>query len=140
MSQHRGLLTLEERARIMQLQDLLIDRFVEHREATAPGQEERALRSWRRKSTGSWPKRPKSRNGRLWARPNRPTAAIGYPITPFTHLGTLEARPTEIGFLNYERSVGLWTGELPAIGEGVHDRNNNGSRGTQYPPDFLQRC
>src|SRR5580693_6123325 len=41
MSQHRGLLTPEERARIMQLQDLLIDRFVEHREATAVGQEER---------------------------------------------------------------------------------------------------
>jgi len=41
MSQHRGLLTPEERARIMQLQDLLIDRFVEHREATADGLEER---------------------------------------------------------------------------------------------------
>ena len=40
-SQHRGLLTPEERARIMQLQDLLIDRFVEHRDATAAGQEER---------------------------------------------------------------------------------------------------
>ena len=42
MSQHRGLLTPEERARIMQLQDLLIDRFVEHREAMTAGQEERA--------------------------------------------------------------------------------------------------
>ena len=41
MSQHRGLLTPEERARIMQLQDLLIDRFVEHREAIAVGQAER---------------------------------------------------------------------------------------------------
>ena len=41
MGQHRGLLTPEERARIMQLQDLLIDRFVEHREAIAAGQEER---------------------------------------------------------------------------------------------------
>ena len=41
MSQHRGLLTPEERARIMQLQDLLIDRFVEHRGATAEGHEER---------------------------------------------------------------------------------------------------
>src|SRR5712671_469941 len=41
MSQHRGLLTPEERARIMQLQDLLIDRFVEHREAIAEGQAER---------------------------------------------------------------------------------------------------
>jgi hypothetical protein len=41
MSQHRGLLTPEERARIMELQDLLIDRFVEHREAVAKGQEER---------------------------------------------------------------------------------------------------
>jgi hypothetical protein len=35
MGQHRGLLTPEERARITELQDLLIDRFVEHREATA---------------------------------------------------------------------------------------------------------
>ena len=33
---------------------------------------------------GSWPKRSKSRNGRLWARPKRPTEAIGYPITPQT--------------------------------------------------------
>ena len=41
MSQHRGLLTPEEQARMMQLQDLQIDRFVEHREAKAAGQEER---------------------------------------------------------------------------------------------------
>ena len=41
MGQPRGLLTPEERARITGLQDLLIDRFVEHREATANGQEER---------------------------------------------------------------------------------------------------
>ena len=41
MGQHRGLLTPEERARIMELQDLLIERFVEHREAVAEGQEER---------------------------------------------------------------------------------------------------
>ena len=37
MSQSRGLLTPEERARITELQDLLIHRFVEHREATAEG-------------------------------------------------------------------------------------------------------
>ena len=41
MGQHRGLLTQEERARVTELQDLLIDRFVEHREATAQGQEGR---------------------------------------------------------------------------------------------------
>jgi hypothetical protein len=41
MSQHRGMLTPEEKARITELQDLLIDRFVEHREVTAAGQEER---------------------------------------------------------------------------------------------------
>jgi hypothetical protein len=41
MVQPRELLTPEERARITELQDLLIDRFVEHREATANGQEER---------------------------------------------------------------------------------------------------
>ena len=41
MSQQRGILTPEERARVMQLQDLLIERFVEHREAVAEGQEAR---------------------------------------------------------------------------------------------------
>jgi hypothetical protein len=41
MSRQRGILTPEEQARVMQLQDLLIDRFVEHREAVAEGQEER---------------------------------------------------------------------------------------------------
>ena len=44
MGQHRGLLTPEERARIAELQDLLIDRFVEHREATAEGEDERVRR------------------------------------------------------------------------------------------------
>ena len=42
MRQQRGILTPEERARVMQLQDLQIERFVEHREAVAEGQEERA--------------------------------------------------------------------------------------------------
>ena len=41
MAQPKGLLTPEERARITELQDLLIARFVEHREATAEGREER---------------------------------------------------------------------------------------------------
>jgi hypothetical protein len=41
MTQHKGQLTPKERARITDLQDLLIDCFVEHREATAQGQEER---------------------------------------------------------------------------------------------------
>ena len=41
MGQYRGMLTPEERARIMQLQDLLIERFVEQRAAVAEGQEER---------------------------------------------------------------------------------------------------
>ena len=41
MGQPRGLLTPEERARITELQDLLIDRFVEHREAVADGENER---------------------------------------------------------------------------------------------------
>jgi hypothetical protein len=35
------MLTPEERARITELQDLLIERFVERREAAAEGQEER---------------------------------------------------------------------------------------------------
>ena len=41
MSQQRGILTPEEQARVMALQDSLIERFVEHREAVAEGQEER---------------------------------------------------------------------------------------------------
>jgi hypothetical protein len=41
MAEPRGFLTPEERATIMELQDLLIDRFVEQREAAAAGQEER---------------------------------------------------------------------------------------------------
>jgi hypothetical protein len=39
--QHRGIPTPEEQARITELQDLLIERFVEQREAVAEGQEER---------------------------------------------------------------------------------------------------
>jgi hypothetical protein len=41
MAHHRGFLTPEERVRITELQDLLIERFVEHREAVAEGQQER---------------------------------------------------------------------------------------------------
>jgi hypothetical protein len=41
MRQQREILTPEERARVMQFQDLLIERFVTHREAVAEGQEER---------------------------------------------------------------------------------------------------
>ena len=41
MGQHRGMLTPEERARITELQNVLIERFVEQREAVADGQEER---------------------------------------------------------------------------------------------------
>jgi hypothetical protein len=41
MGQYRGMLTPEERARITELQDLLIERFIEHGKAVAEGQEER---------------------------------------------------------------------------------------------------
>ena len=41
MGQPRGILTREEQARIIELQDLLIERFVEQREAVAEGQEVR---------------------------------------------------------------------------------------------------
>ena len=41
MGQPRGILTREEQARIIELQDLLIERFVEQREAMAEGQEVR---------------------------------------------------------------------------------------------------
>ena len=64
MSQHRGILTPEERARIMELQDLLIERFIEHREAVAGGQEER-VKTVGAESTAFCAKRKRSRNGRL---------------------------------------------------------------------------
>src|SRR5215469_8878142 len=41
MGHHRGFLTQEERARITELQDLLIERYVERKKAMADGQEER---------------------------------------------------------------------------------------------------
>jgi hypothetical protein len=41
MGQYRGMLTPEERARITELQDLLIERFIEHRKAVAEGLKER---------------------------------------------------------------------------------------------------
>ena len=42
MARHRGSLTPEERDRVIEAQDLLIDRFVELREATASGWQDRA--------------------------------------------------------------------------------------------------
>jgi hypothetical protein len=42
MAHYRGLLTPEERARVAEVQDLLIERFVEFREAMANGREGRA--------------------------------------------------------------------------------------------------
>jgi len=41
MAQHRGLLTLEERARITELQDALLDRLFEQADALANGNETR---------------------------------------------------------------------------------------------------
>jgi hypothetical protein len=70
MGQHRGLLTPEERARITELQDLLIDRFVEHRQATAEGRTD-GLEIWRPKSTIFSGKRRRSRSGRRWDRLNQ---------------------------------------------------------------------
>jgi hypothetical protein len=42
MAYHRGSLTAEERARVVEVQDLLIERFVELREAAGHGREDRA--------------------------------------------------------------------------------------------------
>jgi hypothetical protein len=42
MAQHRGSLTPEERARVIEVRDLLIERFVEFREATAGERQDRA--------------------------------------------------------------------------------------------------
>ena len=42
MAQHRGSLTPEERARVIEVQDLLIERFVELREAAGDGRGGRA--------------------------------------------------------------------------------------------------
>ena len=64
MGQQRGILTPEERARVMQLQDLLIERFVEQREAVAEGQEDR-VKTVEAEIDSLLAKRKRSRNGRL---------------------------------------------------------------------------
>jgi len=64
MGQPRGILTREEQARIIELQDLLIERFVEQREAVAERQEDR-VKTVEPKSTVFCAKRKRSRNGRL---------------------------------------------------------------------------
>ena len=63
MGQYRGMLTPEERARITELQDLLIERFIEHRKAVAEGQEER-VKTVEAESTVFYAKRKTSRYGR----------------------------------------------------------------------------
>jgi hypothetical protein len=55
MDQHTGLMTPEERAGIKELQDLLIGRFVEHREATG-------------QATGTGPEPPQSYSFRIQRR------------------------------------------------------------------------
>ena len=64
MGQPRGILTPEEQARIIELQDLLIKRFVEQREAVAEGQEDRA-KTVEAEIDSLLAKRKRSRNGRL---------------------------------------------------------------------------
>jgi hypothetical protein len=71
MGQNHGLLTPEERARITELQDVLIERFVEHAEAIADGQEARA-KELRVEIDGSCVKRKRSRSGRQQGRPSHP--------------------------------------------------------------------
>ena len=64
MGQPRGILTPEEQARIIELQDLLIKRFVEQREAVAEGQEDR-VKTVEAEIDSLLAKRKRSRNGRL---------------------------------------------------------------------------
>ena len=64
MGQPRGILTREEQARIIELQDLLIERFVEQREAVAEGQEDR-VKTVEAEIDSLLAKRKRSRNGRL---------------------------------------------------------------------------
>jgi hypothetical protein len=64
MGQHRGFLTPEERARITELQALLIKRFAEYREAMAEGQEER-VKAAEAEIDSLLRERKRSRNGRL---------------------------------------------------------------------------
>jgi hypothetical protein len=63
MAQSKGLLTPEERARIAELQDVLIDRFVEHSDAIADGREA-APKSCKPRLMVSCAKRKRSRIGR----------------------------------------------------------------------------
>ena len=64
MVQPTGILTPEEQARIIELQDLLIERFVEQREAVAEGQEDR-VKTVEAEIDSLLAKRKRSRNGRL---------------------------------------------------------------------------
>ena len=64
MGQPAGILTPEEQARIIELQDLLIERFVEQREAVAEGQEDR-VKTVEAEIDSLLAKRKRSRNGRL---------------------------------------------------------------------------
>ena len=63
MGHHRGFLTPEERVRITELQDLLIERFVGHREAVAEVQQER-VKSVEAEIDRVLREKKKSRNGR----------------------------------------------------------------------------
>jgi hypothetical protein len=64
MGQSRGFLTPEERARLTELQDLLIDRFVEGREAVADGENER-VKTLEAEIDSFLREKQRSRSGRL---------------------------------------------------------------------------
>ena len=64
MVQPRGILTPEEQARIIELQDLLIERFVDQEKRWQKGKRLES-RQWRPKSTVFCAKRKRLRNGRL---------------------------------------------------------------------------
>jgi hypothetical protein len=71
MGQHHGLLTPEERARITDLQDELIERFVAHKDAVAHGREARAM-ELQSEIDDLRREKEEIENGRLSERPSAP--------------------------------------------------------------------
>ena len=85
-----GLLTAEERARITDIQDVLISLFVEHREAVENGENRRA-RTLQSESTICCAKRRKSRNGLLSVRPDLASARTNH--CPHIEPGEIRTSP-----------------------------------------------
>jgi nitroreductase len=120
---NRGFLTPEERARITELQDLLIDRFVEHREAVAAGKEERVKNGGGRNRQSSARKgRDREVGGcRVGLVGGTPTRTSGSSIYPAVQNTLLAARALGLGatlttlYLQFEKEAEATLGLTPGV-------------------------